>query len=141
MQSLSGCRCPRPLIRRLGANVRTGWILRVAVVLLLGVVLSYATYEFGASRRDLPAPVNSLEQDNLFEAQGALTFGCALWLPIKIDAYDELTKDARPLEDFYLSANSSQGLLVVARDDGIIIASGLRCGISVDWRRFPREGN
>ena len=110
------------------------------LALFLGVVGVLLTSPDGAIF-DTSAQPKSPSDSSIFEGQGNLTFGCALWEPLTIKAYDEATRDIRPLEDFYLSATNSEAVLAVARHDGIVIVSGLRCGISVDWRRFPREGN
>jgi len=109
----------------------------VLAILLVAFVLS----NVGENRVRYLPPTQSQKDYGLFEGQGNLTFGCALWGPLTVQAYDESTTGVRPLADFYLSATTDEAVLVVARHDGIVVVSGLRCGISVDWTRIPREGN
>lgn len=73
----------------------------------------------------------------LFESQGAVTLGCALWDPPNIRPYTDNELDVRPLADYYIVSSPNNTVLVAARTDGVATVSGLRCGISIDWRRFP----
>ena len=109
-------------------------VLAVAVV-LLALLISWV------ERTEPPDTPSEATDASIYEGQGNLTFGCSLWQPLSVRPYDEETKGVRPLADFYIEGSNEEAVLIYARSDGIVIVSGLRCGISVDWTRFPREGN
>lgn len=79
--------------------------------------------------------------NGLFEAEGAITLGCALWEVPRL----RLIEDSylRVNQDFYLYADHDQYgstlRLTVVHDLGVIDIEGKRCGISVDFRAFPDE--
>ena len=112
--------------------------LLIAFYIVVSLVVVFALQNQLSSKT---APLVATVDTGLYEGQGNLTFGCALWQPLSVRPYDEETKGVRPLADFYLEGSNEEAVLIYARSDGIVIVSGLRCGISVDWTRFPREGN
>ena len=71
-----------------------------------------------------------------FEAQGAITLGCALWDVPYVTEYS----DDNPNVGFWgISGSKEEMLLLVDGPQGSTIVHGNACGISIDWGAFPGE--
>lgn len=95
---------------------------------LVAVAMLGAAY-FGAG------PLHRSEQlPGMFEGQGAVTIGCALWdVPLQGEAYEGDPKD------FLVQADREEFLMLYSLGGRMQIVSGKQCGYSVDHRVFPEE--
>lgn len=70
----------------------------------------------------------------LFEGQGAVTVGCALWdVPSKGEDWDGDAKD------FLVQADRDDFIMMYVHGGKIQTISGSQCGYSVDHRVFPEK--
>lgn len=86
---------------------------------------------------DEPATSKEWTLPAIFEGEGAITLGCALW---SVPQVTEYSADNPNVGAFVVQASDMSGLFaLVDGPGGTELVSGTDCAISVDWRRFPRD--
>jgi len=115
-------------------STRQFWLGVAAVVVYSVMGLATIIGVHRGTQAHVPAaPVIS----GVFEGQGTLTLGCALWQPAQTDP-DEWPGDSK---DFYLEADRGElfAIVVLPGDGHARLLMGEQCGVSTDYTRIPQE--
>ncbi len=109
--------------------------IMVAVVLTVMTVFDFVVQDvmYYPVSSVAPTVVHELGLPGIFEGDGAVTLGCALWnVPMAGSEFDDP-------QLFLLEGDENELLLFTVHNGRLYIISGQHCGLSIDWRRFPME--
>jgi hypothetical protein len=112
-------------------------VMAVFVVLMF----AYLRLAINDTVREVPGPTREWAMPGMFEAEGAVTLGCALWDRPTTRPYDADNEDVGVVVLSMRGSNRDyEGvtlLMLVDGPEGSVLVSGSKCGLSVDFRAFP----
>lgn|SRR3990167_4736125 len=122
------------------------WFIPRIIAGIVGGLLTFSVLSATDLKREVSTDATAWVMPAIFEHQGAITLGCALYDAPIIKPYGEaFPNGAINAYEGYASVQLQEGMfgdlemrIIADAPRGTTIVNGYKCAISVDWSAFPK---